>query len=187
MSIHMETLDPELGGQYRPSWFWFLGAGVALLGLGVLAFGHLIVASMISTFVIGAIMLIGGALGVAHALGIRHPDKHHFWIFSSVFYGLAGITILVEPVFGERLLTLVLAISLGLSGLSRLVVGGQLRSNSVLISGAASLMAAAAIGVDWTQDALWVIGFCIAIDLVIQGLTLLFTGIVLRLAPRPVG
>lgn len=185
MPLHIETFDPEVGEQYRPSWFWFLAAGIAFFALGVLALGHLAVASMISTFIIGAIMLIGAVLGISHALGIRHPDKHHFWIFSSVFYAIAGITILVEPVVGERLLTLMLAIGLGLSGLSRLVVGAQLRSNAVLVSGTASLMAATAIGVGWSQDALWVIGFCVAIDLIIQGLTMLFTGIMLHLAARP--
>lgn len=187
MSTNLETLDRELGDQYRPSWFWFLAAGLAFLALGALTFGHLIVASMISTFIIGSIMLIGGVIGMGHALGIRHPDKHHFWIFSSIFYGLAGIAILAEPVTGARILTLLLAISLGLSGISRLVVGAQLRSNAVLISGTTSLMAATTIGVGWSEDALWIIALCIAIDLVAQGLTLMFTGMTLHLAARPKG
>lgn len=184
MSTNLETLDRELGESYRSSWFWFLAAGLAFFALGALTFGHLIVASMISTFIIGAIMLIGSVLGIGHALGISRPDKHHFWFFSSIFYCLAGGAILVEPVIGARILTLLLAVGLSLSGLSRLVVGAQLRSNAILISGTTSLIAAIAIGVGWTDDALWVIGFCIAIDLVVQGLTLVFTGMTLHLAAR---
>lgn len=187
MPTHFETLDRDLGEDYRPAWFWFFAGGLALLALGSLACGHLIVASMISTFIIGAIMLIGSAIGMAHALGTARPDKHHIWLFSSLFYCLAGGAILFEPVVGARIFTLLLAIALGLSGLCRLVIGAQLYSNAVLISGMASLMAAVTIGVGWSDDALWIIGFCIAIDLVVQGLMLILTGVTLHLAARPEG
>ncbi len=179
-----EHLDREVGDQYRPSWFWFVGAGAALTVLGALAFGHLAVSSIVSTFIIGLFMLLGGWLGLAHAIGIRHPDKHHFWMFSAFFYSTAGFLILVEPLVGLRVLTLGVAVALGLSGISRLVVGAQLQGTAILVSGASSLIAAAVIGIDWPRDSLWVIGFIVAIDLIAQGVSLTITGMTLHLSAR---
>ena len=178
----IEILDPEYGEQYRPSWFWFIAFGIALLALGALAFGLLKMASIISTFSIGIIMFTGGALGIVHALGLRYPDRHHLWISSGLFYSAAGVAILVEPVVGLRALTLMLAVSLAMSGISRLVIGAQLRSNAVLISGTASILAATVIGIDWPEDSLWIIGPAIAMDLIVQGISSIVTGMTLRLA-----
>ena len=186
MSVQIiETLDPVGRGQYRSSRSWFLASGIGLLALGALAFDHLSVGTFIRPSIIGTIMLTGGALGIGFALGISHPYRHHFWIFSSLFYGFAGAAVLFEPVVGLRGLTLVMAISVGMSGLSRLVVGKQLRSGAILISGAASMIAATVIGIDWPEGSLWVVGLVVAIDLIVEGMTLLAAGVMLHLKARP--
>lgn len=155
----------------------FIAFGSATILLGLLAFGHLGMASIVSTFIIGAIMLIGGALQIAHAISVRAIDKAHIWSLSGLFYLLSGAAMLLEPLFGSRLPTLVLAFSLAVSGVGRLLIGARLAGNWLLISGIASIMAGTVIGMEWPLIPLWMMAYVIAIDLLVQGVALVATGL----------
>lgn len=167
-------------------WKWFIAYGLAYMVLSGLLVAHMVVSDMISTFIIGTVTLIGAALGFGHAARVRDPDSHNCWTFSGCLYGLCGIAVLMEPYMGERVLMLILAVGLLLSGMSRLVAGAQLQSTPVLMSGTATVIIAVVIGVDWRDNLLWVVAYAIAADLAVQGLTLLIAGEQLHLR-RPLG
>lgn len=157
-------------------WKWFIAYGVAFIVLAGLAVAHMIVAGMISTFVVGMIMLLGAALGFGHANKVHDPDTHNCWIFSGLLYLLCGVAVLVEPFIGPRLLTLILAAGLALSGISRIVAGAQLQCTPVLLSGATTIIVATVIGIDWGDKLSWVMEYAIAADLAVQGVALLIAG-----------
>ena len=77
---------------------------------------------------------------------------------------------------------MIFAVSLAVSGASRLMVGARLGNIPVLISGTASIIAAIVVGLNWPNDSLWVIGLVVAIDLVVQGIALLCAGFALKRA-----
>lgn len=159
---------------------WLIVFGGAVAVLGALAFGHLSVAAVVSTFVIGAVILIGGALQIGHALAMRSLGFGHDWGMGGVFYLLAGLAILFEPVAGASLFILFLALFLAISGVSRLVIGARPGGRWMLASGVVSIMAGTVIAMDWPANSLWVMGFMVAFDLVTLGVALMGTGFALR-------
>ncbi len=171
----VDTTDaPPLAEGPRRS---FLGFGAAFILLGCLALGHLAVASLISTFIIGLVMLAGSALHFGQEIGVRRADAGWLWPISGAFYLLAGLAVLFEPVVSEPVLALALAITLVISGVSRLVIGIQHRAEWVLLGGAATIIVGVIIGIDWPRNSLWLIGALIGLDLLAQGLGFLITGI----------
>ncbi len=166
-------------------WKWFVVYGLAYMILSGLLLAHMIVSDMVSTFIIGAVMLVGAVLASAHARRVRDPETHDCWAMSGLLYCLCGIAVLVEPFIGTRLLTLLLAVGLIISGLSRIVAGAQLQCTAVLLSGAATVIIGIVIGVDWRDHLLWVLGYAIVADIAVQGLTLLVAGEELHLHRCP--
>ncbi len=166
-------------------WRWFIVYGLAYVALGGLLVAHMIVSHMISTFIIGIAMLLGAMLAFGHAQRVRDPDTHNCWAMSALMYSLCGAAVLAEPFIGARFLTLLLAGGLVVSGLSRIVAGVQLQCTPILISGSATAIIAIVIGVDWRDHLLWVLGYAVAADLAVQGLTLLIAGEELHLHQCP--
>ncbi len=168
---------PDFG---RATRFCFLGSGLGFIALGGLVAAHLATAAMPSHLIIGAMMLTGAALHLGKALAMRDADAAKLWFRSGLFYLLGGFAILIGPMIGERALTLALAVMLAISGIGRVVIGIREEAQWVLLSGCASILAGAIIGIDWLQNPLWMIGTVVAFDLTVQGVTLILTGIVHR-------
>lgn len=157
-------------------WRWFIALGWAFLLLGTAAIAHIRIAAMVSTVVIGGIVMLGGLLGLALASRVRDSETHVFWIAGAIFYLVAGLAALGGAFIDDRLLGLLIAASLSMAGLVRLVAGAHLQCTPVLASGAATIVLAAAIGVGWPDNLLWVLGYTIASDFAAQGAALMIAG-----------
>ncbi|MEG3145856.1 HdeD family acid-resistance protein [Sphingomonas sp. RT2P30] len=168
----------------QTAWRWFAGLGVALILLGLCASANLFLATVATIYYVGALMLFGGVLQIFHAAAARNWGV---WLFGGILYLLAGLAVFNDPLFAAAFLTLLLAVSLGLSGMARLWFGLRvdLAGRGWLIaSGVASIAAAVLIGLGWPVNAIWILGFVLAIDLLFQGVALLGTGLAMRTALR---
>lgn len=170
--------EPEARLPHADEYGWrgFILLGIAFVILGTAAVVHIQVAAMISTFVLGLIVVIGGALGLGLATRVRDNDTHFFWALTATLYLLSGFTLLAGPFLSDRALSLIIAGGLGLAGLSRLVAGARLQCTPVLVSGAATIIVATVIGIGWQHDLLWVLGYALAGDLIVYGVTLAIAG-----------
>ncbi|CAN5410253.1 HdeD family acid-resistance protein [soil metagenome] len=165
-------------------WRWFAGLGAALILLGICASANLFLATVATIYYVGALMLFGGILHIFHAAGTR---KWGAWLLGGILYLLAGLAVFNDPLFAAAMLTLLLAVALGLSGLARLWFGMRtdLAGRGWMVaSGVASIAAAALIAIGWPVNAIWILGFVLAIDLMFQGVALLATGLAMRTAMR---
>src|SRR4051812_4165254 len=79
---------------------WFIALGIGLLVLGVLAIAVPFVATLATTLFIGWIMVIGGIAHAVHALQNRRWAGFPWAIVSSIFYVVAGILIIANPMVG---------------------------------------------------------------------------------------
>ena len=78
---------------------------------------------------------------------------------------------------------LVLAASVGASGFVRIGIALGARAHGwgwMLASGLISIAAAVLIAIGWPANAIWVLGFILAIDLLFQGTMLMFIGFTLK-------
>lgn len=171
--------------ELRRTWFAFVALGIALTILGMIASANLVLATVAATYYVGAMMLVGGIFQLAHAFSVRKWGRVVLWTLSGILYLLAGLSVFSNPLFAATILTVFLVISLGLSGLVRLwtAVGAKVDGRGwVIASGIFSIGAAVVVGIGWPVNSLWLLGLILAIDLMFQGISLIFAGFTFRSA-----
>lgn len=183
----MAISDQMPGGDVaalRSKWGWFVLLGVALLVLGVIAAGNLLVATAASIFFVGTMMIIGGIVEIVHAFGVKSWGTFFWWLLSGILYVVAGYLAFANPVLAAGVMTLFLAISLIASGLVRIWIGFSGRGVEgwgwVIAGGIITVLAGLIIASGWPVNSLWILGLFLAIDLIFQGVTYIGFGFGLR-------
>lgn len=158
---------------------WLLALGAALLLLGFCASANLFLATVLTTYYIGGMMLAGGVLQIVHAFGARKWRRAGLWALGGLLYLLAGLSAVFNPLLAAATLTFALAIFLGMSGMMRLWVAITTTIDGrawMAVSGVAGIAAAVIIGLEWPINTLWMLGLVLAVDLIFQGVALLAIG-----------
>ncbi len=162
---------------------WFIALGVLLLVLGVLAALNLVFATVASVFYVGILMVAGGIAQIVHAVCVRTWGRFALWIASGGLYALADLFAFANPLLASSLLTLVLAVSLLVAGVLRIVVALRERPRRawgwVLATGILSLLTGLVILAGWPVNSLWILGLVLAIDLAFQGWAWVAVGLAL--------
>lgn len=169
-------------------WGWFVGLGVVLLLLGVLALAYVFAATLASVLFIGALMAIAGAGQLVHAWTIKQVHGFIFWSVSGLFYLGAGVFAMFFPVQGASMLTLLFGALLIAVGALRTWLWfnnrGQQGWGWLGVSGVLTLLVGLLIAAKWPGNSVWVLGMLLAIDLLFQGWSALLLGIALRQGRR---
>jgi uncharacterized membrane protein HdeD (DUF308 family) len=166
------------------AWGWYVALGIALLVLSAFAFGNLLAATVASVYFVGILMLVAGVLQIVHAFEVKRWGGFLLWLLSGVLYGAAGVLAFMNPLLAAAALTLLLAISLIVSGILRIAWSMTLRRlpgwGWLLASGAITTAAGVVFLVGWPGNALWLLGIVLAVDLAFQGVADIVFGLVLR-------
>lgn len=185
--LHLAELVAEERAMLRRNWGWFVALGVALTALGIAALIYVGFTTLAAVLVVGWLFLIGGILEIAHA--IARQGWQGFWLdlISGILTGVAGLFILLRPVEGATILTMLLGILFLIGGIFRLGVGIAAKNpyrGWFILQGVVSLALALMILTEWPVSAAWVIGTFVAIDLLITGLRMISFGLAVKnLAP----
>jgi uncharacterized membrane protein HdeD (DUF308 family) len=165
-------------------WGWFVALGVALLLLGVLALGDVVVVTLISTIFIGAMLLVGGVFQVVHAFMVKTWSGFLLSMLGGIVYAVGGLLIMNEPVQGALVITLFLIVALMIGGILRIVVAVRHREMIgwwlMVLSGLISVLIGFLLYANFPWSGLWVLGTLIAVELLVQGATWLIFGMALR-------
>ena len=165
-------------------WGWFVALGVLLIMCGGLAFGNLLMATVASVYYVGIIMLVGGLFNLAHAFQVKGWDSVLYWGLSGACYTIAGLFAFINPVLASSFLTFIMAIALIVAGCFRIWVGLKLRPLQgwgwVALGGLVTLVAGLIIAAGWPVNSLWILGLFLAVDLVMQGLSLIASGVLAK-------
>lgn len=156
-------------------WKWFFVVGLAFTVFGVIALGNLIATTLITTVIIGTLLLVAGMVQVfgAFAQGGSTGSKI-LGLLLGILYVLVGFDILANPIGGAITITLVLSIFLVVGGLVRLITaftaaGGGHRI-LLFVTGVINVL----LGV-WLWTGIPVsglaIGLFVGVDLVMAGIT----------------
>ncbi|MBY3487825.1 HdeD family acid-resistance protein [Rhizobium laguerreae] len=168
----------------QSKWIWFAGFGVLLLVCGLIALGNLMLATVVSVYYVGMLMLFGGVIYLVHAFQVRGWDHVLFWILSGLLYVLAGICAFINPILTSAALTLFLSLALVVAGVFRTWVGMRMKPVKgwrwIVASGVITALAGFVIALGWPVNSLWILGLFLAADLIVQGSTLIAFGIGIR-------
>ncbi len=154
-----------------PLWVRVL-LGIVFIIAGVIVLGDVVLATIISTILIGICAVVGGVFEIIHAFWTKGWGGFAWQIFLGLLYVVGGLVLVSQPVSGSLILTYVLGIVLFASGCVRLYVGIRYWAQSgwlIFLSGIFGILAGLAILIGWPMTGLWVIGFLLGIDLIFHG------------------
>ena len=170
--------------ELRAKWGWFVALGVVMLVAGALAMANLFLATVVSVYYVGALMLAGGVFQIIHAFGVKSWGRFIWWLASGLLYAAAGIVAFMNPILASLVLTLLLAAALVAAGVMRIMVALAQRSEPnwgwILATGVVTALAGLVIAVRWPVNSLFILGIFLGVDLIFQGATLTSVGLALR-------
>lgn len=168
----------------RDKWGWFVALGVLMMIAGLIAALNLFLATVVSVFYVGALMLVSGIFQIVHAFSVKGWGRLAWWLLSGLVYAAAGVIAFANPLLASGVLTLLLAAALLAAGVMRIWVGFENRERSnwgwIVAAGVVTALAGLIIAIGWPVNSLFVLGIFLAIDLLFQGATITGFGLALR-------
>jgi len=172
----------------RGNWLWFVILGSALVVLGVIALGSVVIASLAAGVAIGLLLLLGGAAEAFGAFWCRGWSGFFMHLLSGVLSIVVGVLFLRAPVGALAALTLLIACFLLVGGIFKIVAAIGYRFAAwgwPLVSGIIDLILGVMIWQAWPTSALWMIGLFVGINLLLRGINWIALGLALHALPQP--
>jgi uncharacterized membrane protein HdeD (DUF308 family) len=170
----------------RRSWGWFLGAGAALILVGLLAIGYPVAATVTTVEVFGVLLLVGGVVEIAGGLRDRRRGGFFLHLLCGLLSLFVGVVLLERPLMGAEVYTVLLAVLFVATGLFRVFSSASERFSGwgwSALSGAVTLFLGILIWRELPGSGLWVIGTFVGIDLVFNGWSWVMLGLAARSIP----
>jgi len=181
------AIQKELFGDLQKNWGWLLAWGIMSIVLGVIGLGMTFALTVASVLFFGVLILIGGVIQFVHAFKCKGWKGFIWYLLIAVFYIIAGVSIMRNPVAASMVFTLLLAGAILAVGIIRIIMALQHRGSKgwgwLLFGGVVAVLLGAMIAAKWPVSGLWLIGFFVAIELIMNGWTYVF----LALAAKEVG
>lgn len=171
MVFASDTLPPA--EQLRDRWGWFAALGILMLVAGFIALISVVLATVVSVIIVGAMMIVSGIFEIIHGFQMRRWSRAVLWIVIGALYVVAGLLAVWNPLLASVALTLLIGLFLIVAGVMRVVLAMQMRSASpwgwVLASGIVTILLGAIILLHWPVSSLYVLGILLGVDLIIAG------------------
>lgn len=180
-----KSFDAEAGLEpLRAKCGWIVALGIIYLIAGFIALGSVVTATAASVFVVGIMMLIAGVAEVINAFQMKTWGKFLLWALLGALYIVAGFVTFENPALVAAALTLVLGVSLMVSGIMRIILAFSMKTGMpwilIAISGVITLVLGLIIVGHWPVSSLYVLGLFLGVDLVFAGVGWIGLGLGLR-------
>jgi len=168
----------------RAKWGWIVALGVVYVIVGVIALGSIVLATAVSVFLVGIMMVIAGVAEIINAFQIKTWGKFLLWLVLGALYVFAGFVAFSNPLLTAVVLTLLLGAALVVSGIMRIILAFSMKEGTpwgwALLSGVVTLLLGLLILARWPISSLFVLGLFLGIDLVIAGASWIAIGLGLK-------
>ena len=158
----------------------FVGGGILVALLGLVAIFSPFVTGIAITFVLGAVLLVGAVGHVVAAFSGRGWTGFAFQVLLAVLYAVAGISLLTEPIVGLVTLTLILVAYLLVEGVVEIVQGFRVRPARgwgwLVGSGTISVVLAILLFAGLPATAAWALGLLVGLGLLSTGVSMVMVG-----------
>ena len=157
----------------RAGWGIFLGILTAVLGLLLIAYP--LFTATITTIFIGSILLLAGVLEIVQALRVHTAGAFFGRLLLGIVYGFAGLVLLLYPLRGVAVLTVVLGVVLLFEAAFTAALAFQVKPLSgwgwLLFDAAITVILGFLILAHWPASSLWAIGTLVGVAILIRGVT----------------
>ena len=167
----------QILGELQEKWGWLLALGIIFLVLGIIGLGMTFFLTMLVAIYIGVLILIGGVSQLFLAFSTKAWKGNILTILIAILYIIVGIEVIAHPAIASVVLTLLLGITILVIGIVRIVFALQLKPLKnwgwSLVGGLITLLLGLMILAKWPASGLWVIGLFIAVEMIINGWSLI--------------
>jgi uncharacterized membrane protein HdeD (DUF308 family) len=140
--------------------------GAAALGASIL--------DLISVVVFAPLFLTLGVLQIIFAFLLHAGKASWLSLLAAALNMTLGFLLLAHPHMGGIEISLIVAgflVAFGLVRAGRAYAAGTSRGGWLLVAGIVALLLAACVWLRWPFPGMWFIGVCLALDLIVHGLT----------------
>jgi uncharacterized membrane protein HdeD (DUF308 family) len=153
---------------------WRLGLGLAMVVLGVLALVSTPLVGIVSAVLLALALLTGGGVALIGVFRSESAAEALMMIILAAMLLFTGVGLLVDPVRALVAITTLLGTYLFLSGVARIVIAlfdRRGRWGWAAVHGVVNLLLGVLIFAAWPLSGLVAVGLCIAIELIIVGVS----------------
>ena len=167
------NINDEVFGELKKNWAWMLSLGIVMVMLGVIGLGMTVLFNEIVVMYFGFLLLFGSGVQLMQAFRAEAWKGRVWHVLIALVYIVGGIIAVTEPVIAGMTLALLIAWTLIVIGVLRLVMALQMRGANgwlwTLLGGVLSVVLGVMIINEWPQSGLWVIGLFVAIEILFAG------------------
>ncbi|MCX5329943.1 HdeD family acid-resistance protein [Streptomyces sp. NBC_00140] len=158
---------------------WLAALGVILVLAGLVGLIYTGVATLTSMLLFGWLLLIGGAVGLLHAIQARGTNFFWLGVVVAALNIAAGVVVIRRPEAAAEALTMFAALLFLTGGVFRLAGSLVVRGTQfgwTLVQGAFGLLLGILVLASWPSSSKYVIGCFFSLALLFDGLGLIATG-----------
>ena len=158
---------------------WLAALGVILVLAGLVGLIYTGVATLTSMILFGWLLLIGGVVGLLHAVQARGSNFFWLGVVVAALNIAAGVVVIVRPEAAAAALTMFAALLFLTGGVFRLAGSLVVRGPQfgwTLVQGAFGLLLGILVLASWPSSSKYVIGCFFSLGLLFDGLGLMATG-----------
>jgi uncharacterized membrane protein HdeD (DUF308 family) len=169
------------------NWKGMVGLGVFMMLFGFVGLIAANLLTLTSILIFGGFILGGGLLQLVHAVKAQEKEwggklQH---VLIALLYLLVGLIILWDPWATSVVLTVFLVSLFAVMGVARIWYALQSRKQGwrwlfIALLGSLNLLLTVLVIITLPESALWLIGFLVAIEMLMNGSYLLFLGLSVR-------
>ena len=178
------NLGSNLAGDVKRNAGWGIVLGILTAVLGLLLIAYPLFTATITTVFIGSILIVAGIFEVVQALRAYNVGTFFARLLLGLVYGFGGVMLLLYPLRGVAVLTMLLGVVLLFEAGATAVLAFQVKPVSgwgwllgdALITAALGFLILA----HWPASSIWAIGTLVGAAILVRGITRIALSTVLR-------
>jgi uncharacterized membrane protein HdeD (DUF308 family) len=182
-----EPLADTIQANLNEHWKLYLGSGILMVLLGVAAILLPIISTLEIEMLIGWLLILGGVFRSLTVLKRRHVAGFGMSLLSGILSICLGLILVGRPLQGMLTLTILLTVFFVIEGVSAVLVALEERRQRhpwgwTLFNGIIDGLLACLIWQGWPNDATWIIGLYVGINMIFLGFPLILLALAARRA-----
>ena len=151
---------------------WFLALGIFSIVLGAVALAIPVLTTVASMLLLGSLLLVNGIAQIFQTARSHKGKEFFLHLLVSILYIVVGGFLILSPGASAVSLSLLIASFLMVGGVFRIIWAIERRFGNkgwVVLNGIVTFFLGLIVLADWPWSGLWVIGLFVAIEMIING------------------
>lgn len=178
------NLGSNLAGEVRTNAGWGIALGILTVVLGLALIAYPLFTATITTIFIGWVLIVAGIFEVVQAVRANNVGTFFARLLLGLVYGFGGVMLLLYPLRGVAVLTMLLGVVLLFEAGATAVLAFQVKPFSgwgwLLGDAVITALLGFLILAHWPASSIWAIGTLVGAAILVRGITRIALSTMLR-------